>query len=492
MCNLNFRFSLYLVLVFILLSPGFVSAVSAAVQPSPPDPRFGIVESYVNSAAADEAGAGYTRVILRWDVIQPGSRDDWKPANVPDPFIASELAAGRQVVGLLIGTPAWAAVDPGQGARSVPDMDKWRAFAQRMAQQYRGRIHDWVIWNEPDVWDLDHPGNTWAGSVEDYYRLLKTAYQAIKDVDPEMRVTVAGLTYFWDHEHGKQPFLDRLLEVAAADPEAPAHGYYFDAVVYHLYFKPLQTVEVLAWVQDTLAKHGISGKEVWVNETNAPPSDDPQELPWSAPRFRISLQEQAAFVIQEFSLAFASGANRVEFYKLRNTPDHPESIEPFGLLRGDDSPRPAFTAYQVATSYLRDFQSVWAERQGDIYAVTFARGAQTTTVLWTLGRAATRVQIHAIAEEAILVDEAGNQRSLKASGGVYTVDLPSATCTAGDCFIGGAPRLLVEDGPAGGREALLSIGSPVAAPAASPRPGAVAPEVPGVRDTCPGDRRCPI
>ena len=91
---------------------------------------------------------------------------------------------------------------------------------------------------------------------------------------------------------------------------------------------------------------GLLGKELWINETNAPPSDDPQEPSWSKPRyFRITQAEQAAFVLQEFSLAFAAGASRVEFYKLRNSADHPESIEPYGLLRADDSPRPALAAY---------------------------------------------------------------------------------------------------------------------------------------------------
>jgi beta-glucosidase/6-phospho-beta-glucosidase/beta-galactosidase len=64
----------------------------------------------------------------------------------------------------------------GSGARAVPDMFHWEAFVRRMAQHYRGRINHWIIWNEPDVWDQDHPGSTWAGSEEDYYRLLKTTY----------------------------------------------------------------------------------------------------------------------------------------------------------------------------------------------------------------------------------------------------------------------------------------------------------------------------
>ncbi len=284
--------------------------IPVRAQDPPPDPRFGVVEAFVNPDAATEARAGYTRIILRWDVIQPASPADWKPANVPDPAVAAELAAGREVVAVLIGTPAWASSQGGTSARDVPELYYWEAFVRRMAQHYRGRIHHWVIWNEPDVWDTAHPGSTWAGAEADYYRLLKTAYLAIKGVDPNQTVTLAGLTYYWDWAHGRRRYLDRLLEVIAADPEASANGYYFDAVLYHLYFNPAQTVDVLQETRQTLARHGLADKPIWINETNAPPSNDPLEPPWSAPRFPVSLQEQAAFVIQEFALAFSSGAER--------------------------------------------------------------------------------------------------------------------------------------------------------------------------------------
>jgi hypothetical protein len=449
-----------LVLVACLSLMAATTAVrSASAEPSAPDPRFGIVETYVNPEAAGEAGAGYTRIILRWDVIQPASPLDWKPANVPDPLIAQELAAGREVVAILLGTPTWASAQGGQGARDVPDMFYWQAFVRRMAQQYQGRIHHWIIWNEPDVWDTAHPGSTWTGSEADYYRLLRTAYLAIKDVDPSLQVYVAGLTYYWDWEHGRRRYLERLLDIIAADPEAAAHGYFFDGVIYHLYFNPSQTVSVLEETKQALSKRGIADKEIWINETNAPPSDDTPEPPWSKPRFRVSLQEQAAFMIQEFALAFSSGASRVEVYKLRNTADHPESIEPFGLLRADNSPRPAFAAYQLVTSHLRDFRAAYRERAGEVVAVTFDRDAQTTTVLWTTGRRPARVRVRAVASEADLVDEQGRVRRVKAANGMYVLDLPGATCTQQPCMIGGAPRLLVEAGAAKGRQA---FGAPAA------------------------------
>jgi hypothetical protein len=430
---------------------------SLSAQTVPPDPRFGIVETFVNAGAANAAGAGYSRIILRWDVIQPDGPADWKPANVPDPYVAAELEAGREVVAILIGTPKWAAVRPEDGALAVPNLDAWAAFAKRMAEHYRGRVRHWIIWNEPDVWEAGHPGQTWAGSVEDYAQLLQTAYRAIKSADPSLQVHIAGLTYFWDWSHGRRQYLDRLLDILAADPDGPANGYYFDAVVYHLYFKPLQAPKVLAEARASLQKHGIKAKEVWVNETNAPPSDDKQELPWSKARYQVSLGEQAAFVLQEFSLAFAAGAARVEFYKLRNSADHPESIEPYGLLRGDDSRRPAFVAYQVMTTYLRDFRSAVREQSGPVNAVTFDRGSATTTVVWTAGSKAARVAVRAAGTEAVLVNERGETRRIKPQGGRYLIDLPGATCTNhAECIIGGAPRLIVEQAPARGRKALVA------------------------------------
>ena len=103
------RYIIISVWIGLVLASGLAAgAVVGSAQTPPPDPRFGIVDAYVNSAAATDVGAGYTRVTFQWDVIQPGGVDDWKPANVPDPFIQAELAAGREVVGVLMGTPAWA------------------------------------------------------------------------------------------------------------------------------------------------------------------------------------------------------------------------------------------------------------------------------------------------------------------------------------------------------------------------------------------------
>ncbi len=164
------------------------------------------------------------------------------------------------------------------------------------------------------------------------------------------------------------------------------------------------------------------------------------------------------------------------FYKLRDDGDRPQSAEPYGLLRADDSRRPAFDAYKVVTTYLRDFRAVGWQRLGDVYAVTFDRGGTTTTVLWTVNRAPTRFTINAIAPQATLVDERGNTQAINASGGTYNVELPGAICTEEiNCFIGGAPRLLVEAGSPADRPGLIPVATPTPEGAQGPEEAQVAP-----------------
>ena len=157
------------------------------------------MQTYDDFEAADESGTGYTRIKLYWDIIQPNGPDDWMPANVPDPLIEADLEAGREVVGLIVRTPAWArdldhpGNDPDNpNLKDVPDMEQWAIFVERLVEQYQGRINHWIIWNEPDVWDANHPGSTWNGGDEDYVELLKTAYTTIKTFDPSMKVYALG------------------------------------------------------------------------------------------------------------------------------------------------------------------------------------------------------------------------------------------------------------------------------------------------------------
>jgi len=443
------RIALFLISCFI---GNLFFAVPIHAQSPTLDQRFGVVQTFDDFAATAEAGVGFTRIKFYWDIIQPNGPDDWQPANVPDPLIATDLAAGREVVGLIIRTPAWARDlnnshnNPAQPtAKDVPDMAAWGSFTHRLAAQYQGRIHHWIIWNEPDVWDSNHPGSTWNGTEQDYINLLKTAYLNLKAVDPNAKVYLSGLTYFWDYEYQQEQYLSRLLAMIATDPTAQAHNFYFDGVIYHLYYKPQMIYDILSEVRAMLEVYGLGDKAIWLNETNAPPSSDPLEPPLHEPRFKATLDEQSAFIIQIHALAFAAGAERVQIYKLYNSSAHLEDVQPFGLLRGDKSHRPAFAAYQTVTTYLAGFEKAVLFRQGEVSMVVFTYSSRkTTTVLWNWATTPRQVTVKARAQEGQLVNEIGQGQKIMAVHGFYTLDLPAATCSGGECFIGGAPRLIVE------------------------------------------------
>src|SRR5690606_27437051 len=138
-----------------------------SLPPPPPlrDVRFGAVEAYDAPHIATSAGVGWTRIIFWWHQVQPGGPHDWNDFYFPDGLVNQELAANREMVGIIAGTPSWASESG--SVRAVPsglylpydDPDNlWGQFVYRLAQRYKGQIDRWIIWNEPDVWDSNHPG----------------------------------------------------------------------------------------------------------------------------------------------------------------------------------------------------------------------------------------------------------------------------------------------------------------------------------------------
>ncbi|RME48388.1 MAG: hypothetical protein D6791_03430, partial [Chloroflexi bacterium] len=300
--------------VVVLLS----CVVTTPAHADPPfDPRFGIVQAYEAAEAADEVEVGWERLFFSWPDMQPNGPNQWDEPYYGDAVIDQEVAAGRELVGLLISTPAWAS--DGTPLISVPrglylpyddPENTWGQFVAGMARRYAGRIDRWIVWNEPDIWDAGHPAYTWEGTVEDYYRLVQVAYLAARDANPDARIHLGAFTYWWDVNYGRRPYLLRFLDVVAADPTGPANNYYFDVATVHAYFRPEQVFDLVRFTRQAMLDRGID-KPVWVNETNAPPSDDPIN-PINGPLFPVRLWEQPAFLIQAFAMAFAAGAERVE------------------------------------------------------------------------------------------------------------------------------------------------------------------------------------
>jgi hypothetical protein len=416
------------------------------------DVRFGAVEAFRANNQADSAGVRWTRLVFWWSGLQPDGPKSWNQFYFPDDLLQAELNSGRQVVGLLINTPAWA----GDGSpNSVPrglergfndPENHWAGFARMMAERYKGRIDHWVIWNEPDVWDPSSETHTWKGSVEQFYQLQKTGYLAIKQGNPQASVGLAGLTYWWDHFHERQQYFERFLEVAERDSEARQHNWFFDAAVLHLYNEPEGLYRAPMLFRRLMSARGLS-KPIWINETNVPPWNDPMN-PMPRGDFRATLDEQASYLVQAFAYGLAAGAERISVYPFYDSDGQPGN-ELMGLIRTDGSARPAYQALQTITRYFGGVREAQVERQGEAVVIVLRRDSQTVTVAWATKPRPVKLEIGATAERALLVDKYGGERPIEAEDGTYQLTLEPATANTvnGDptnYLIGGDPVLIVE------------------------------------------------
>src|SRR5262249_13080787 len=103
----------------------------------------------------------------------------------------THLAAERHVdILLTLGlTPAWASARPeepsayGKGEAAEPrKLEDWERYVRTVATRYKGVIHNYEIWNEPNV------KGTFTGSPQAMLQLGRVAYEVLKAVDPTVTV----------------------------------------------------------------------------------------------------------------------------------------------------------------------------------------------------------------------------------------------------------------------------------------------------------------
>ncbi|MGH2354650.1 MAG: hypothetical protein ACRDJN_23825, partial [Chloroflexota bacterium] len=522
-------------------SGGSDGSGGASSQRQPLGPRFGVNESFQASALATGLGAQYTRWIIEWSDVQPDGPGSFNQFYIDNAILQRELNNGFQMAGLIKNTPGWAQRNPEAGVRSVPqNLDApvfagnqinpdnyWASFVFRLASTYRGRIDVWMIWNEAEI-PATGPNaiyNTWAGTPEEYYLLLKVAYKAIKAANPQARVVLTPYSYHRDKQVAdgqRLPWFESFVAAALADPEGRPNGYFFDVMALNLYRNAhdlWDRVHGACSLQDNpqrcltsttpdddyirdradrkgfrqrLAEMGVPNKPIWLTETNAMPYDDPAVPGWNtAPDgFRVTMDEQASYVIHAYALASVAGYQRIYWQKMQDARPGVDD-ELYGLVRHSDDAmnqapgrlRPAYTAYQVAARYIGDAE--WAQManltrpdscglprdanlrpcwkrfaaryEWAVNYIAFQRGDRRSHVLWNQTNQPITVSIPKWGPVAVAVDKAGAETPLAPQGNRWVVTLPPASrhfdLFGGDppgyYYVGGSPIIVVEQGVPG-------------------------------------------
>lgn len=462
-----------------------VAADPAGVTPLPPvtetDGRAGACFSYYPNVPPDphpylpmayDAGSRWDRFDFIWPSIEPRN-DQWN-FSAYDALVNDLYNARMNIVGILLWTPDWASTGGGMGRLSLPRFDQrppgwyapvpyartlarvvgasssppqglylpwndpgnyWGNYVYTVVSHFGDRVKHWEMWNEPE-WNY-----FWTGTSTDYAQLLKVGYQAAKAACPDCTVLFGGLHYW-----ANPSFYRWVLNILNDDPGAPANNYYFDVMSVHLYSRSSNVYDVVNTIRDGMLDF-VPEHPIWLTETGVPVWDDASVDP--DPRkydYAATQDEAAAYVIQSYAEAWASGVERYFFFRTNDA----DMSEYFGLVRNDRSLRPAYVAYQVATTYM--VSPTLATR------VTYANGARRVTlwgtprgklsVLWNTTPTTVTFNYAATLPTATLVDRWGVTRTIAAMGGGYALTLPGATANtvrdANDYIIGGEPYLVIE------------------------------------------------
>lgn len=131
----------------------------------------------------------------------------------------------------------------------------WNNWVRALAQHYKGRVHEWEIWNEPDI-------NKELG--KDYESLaelnIRTA-EIIKEVDPKAKIAALALALITD---------TTLTENCLKEFKKRGKLDLFDWISYHQYmFRPEDMYPLVERLRTVVGKYS-SHIKLWQGESGAP------------------------------------------------------------------------------------------------------------------------------------------------------------------------------------------------------------------------------
>lgn len=353
------------------------------------DRTFGVVEAYFRPEEAAQLGVTWDRMVFYWYDYQPSFPGQFRTGHIDETIFTDAAEAGRQIVGIVKGVPTWASDEelPG-GVPHGLDLpidhprNYWAAWLRRMVEYYAPLgVRHWIIWNEPDTLPDEGGVPEFLGTVEDFANIVRVGYLAIKSVDPDAHVNLPGMLWWGDRNRQRVPYLSRLLRYLYNFPDAAENDYFFDGIGIHLYFNTASVWNVFMHNIEILRQYGLGNKEIWFDEYNASPRVDGD---WgiNAP-LRANTQQQADYIVQASATALAAGADRIAPYRLYDNHFTPGVSEPWGLLRGDASPRPAFFAYQQVIERFSGYDLVQRFHLPQATLITFLYPDRTLYVMWS-------------------------------------------------------------------------------------------------------------
>jgi len=310
-----------------------------------------------------DAGFHWVRQQFQWAALEPDEKGVYvgqygeSTWDVYDDIITTAQELGLEVIARLDTSPKWAR--PGNPQITTPpdDLDDYGDYVEAVVEHYRGRVHYYQLWNEPNLaveWGnrpVDARGAT---------QLLRVGYQRAKAADPDSVILAPALapTIASSPEAlNELTFLQAMYDAGA--------GAFFDVgsvQAYGLRAGPddrrLGSGDVNfsrpILYREVMVRNGDAAKPIWASEVgwNAPPDDAPGPYVWG----KVNPEQQARYTVRALERARVEwpwmGVMNIWYLKPPDNRDMDTLIAGFRLLDPDFTPRPVYRAIQQYSASL--------------------------------------------------------------------------------------------------------------------------------------------
>ncbi len=281
-----------------------------------------------------DAGFTWQKTLFQWREIEPvRGQFRWDEA---DRIVKASNAAGIKIIARVDFQPMWARAD---GAHNGPpdDYADFGTFITALATRYGagseiGRLHAIEVWNEPNLareWG-NAPIN--AAQAGDYVRLLKTAYEAAKRVDPSMVIITGGLSptgwsddtarpddvYLqWMYDAGARAYFD-VLGAHGPGYKAPPSVSPEEAASSPLYGGHRSfTFRRVEDLRQIMVDNGDADKQIWLLEFGWTTDQINPAYAWHA----VTPEEHAQYIVDAYTWAHRNWAPWIGVMALWTLPD---------------------------------------------------------------------------------------------------------------------------------------------------------------------------
>ncbi|MEE8637831.1 MAG: family 1 glycosylhydrolase [Candidatus Margulisiibacteriota bacterium] len=295
-----------------------------------------------------EIGVQFVRFDFDWKDIEPENEDfDFsKYENI----IAKLKEKNIKILGILTLRPGGSWSDPTTGDEQ--EIDHFADFAYNTVKHFKTDVKFWEIWNEPNndfFWEDP--------SFVNYTKLLRAAYGAVKQADPDAVVILGGIVGDGVEEAYLEDGVVRIVYGRGgflAGIYANLGRNYFDVAAIHPYpfAKDIDSTASLVTAINTakmiMTLQGDYSKQLWLTELG-PMFFPPEEINFISPD-RAYTESEVAGWLDLIYTDLKTQCDKLFWYEFRDYPGSfsLQNLAPNweGLVDEDYNTKEAYTAYE--------------------------------------------------------------------------------------------------------------------------------------------------